>query len=134
MSSSTPDTPQTPSEDSSLTVEVIKTNETGEAQQLKAKVPDTGFLPLQDFMGLAHPDDEQKEKLQHIWDFYQNGRDRSETIETIKQEMHKLGAPPLGEDQLHRLYAYTKLLNESRSINREIKAYARTDNLGDPQS
>jgi hypothetical protein len=109
--------------DSTLEVEVIKTSEDGEPQQLKAKVPDTGFIPLQDFMGIAHPDEEQKDKLQHIWEYYQKGRDRAETIEEIKKSMHKLGAPPLGEDQLHRLYAYTRLQNESRSINKELRAY-----------
>lgn len=99
-----------------------------DGQSIKAVIPDTGFVPLQDFMGIAHPDDEQKDKLQHIWEYYQKGRDRAETIEEIKKSMHKLGEPPLGEDQLHRLYSYVRLQNESRSINKELRAY---ENAGD---
>jgi hypothetical protein len=100
---------------------------------MKAKVPDTGYLPLQDFMGLDHPDEEQKDRLQFIWNHYQKGRDRAETLETIKRHMDRLGQPPLGENQLFRLYTYTRLLDEARSINKEIKLYEADDKLDDSQ-
>lgn len=95
----------------------------------KPEIPDTGYLPLQDFMGLAHPDDEQKEKLQFIWDSFAKGRDRAETLTAIKEAKYRLSPPDIGEDYLHKLWAYTRLTEEGRSIAREKAAYEGTNKL-----
>lgn len=128
MNSSTADTPSPNDSDSTLEVEILPTsNGNSDVQMAKPVVPDTGYIPLQDFMGISNPDDSQKDKLQFIWNYYQKGRDRADTIVEIKETMHRLGQPPMGEDHLNRLYSYTRLRNESRSINKEIKAYESTD-------
>lgn len=120
MNSSTADT----SEPEQLVVEEIAVEE-AESTELapKPEIPDTGFLPLQDFLGMASADDEQKEKLKFIWDFFQKGRNREETLEAIKEARYRLSPPEMGENYLHKLYVYTRLLADERSIQKERKLY-----------
>lgn len=101
-----------------------------DGQSIKAVVPDTGYIPLQDFLGMAHPDDEQKEKLQFIWNEVGKGRSREATLEAIKDIRRRLSPPEVGETYLHKLYVYTKLIADGRSIEREKKVY-ETDNSVD---
>lgn len=109
---------------SSLEVEILPTSDgNSDVQIAKPVIPDTGFIPLQNFMGLSHPDDEQKEKLQYIWDEVGKGRSREETLETIKDYRRRLSPPAAGEDYLHLLYSYVRLIGEGRAIEREKKAY-----------
>lgn len=124
MSSSTVDTSSFPTE--SLQVESIPdtTNEElSGVQSFKDSVPDTGYLPLQDFMGITSPDDAQKDKLQYIWESFAKGRDRAETLEAIKDAKLRMSAPDIGENYLHKLYSYTRLIEDGRSIEREKKVY-----------
>lgn len=129
MSDST-DTPN----DSSLVVEEITTNDSpSDIAQFKPEIPDTGFLPLQDFMGLAHPDDEQKEKLSFIWNEVGKGRSREETLEAIKNIRYSLSAPDVGENYLHKLYSYVRLMADGRAIEREKKVYESDHKLDNPR-
>ncbi len=124
----------TPPADSAPKVEVeILPTSNGNSDIVNAKpvIPDTGFLPLQDFMGMSHPDDEQKEKLQYIWDSFGKGRDRAETLEAIKEAKYRLSPPALGENYLHKLYSYTRLIEEGRSVEREKRVYEGDNILGD---
>lgn len=117
-------TSSTPSEAPKLEVEVIKVEEIPDVQQsTQPDIPDTGYIPLQDFMGISNPDEAQKEKLQYIWESFAKGRDRAETIDAIKGAKYRLSAPEIGEDYLHKLYSYTRLLEDGRSIEKEKKAY-----------
>lgn len=82
-----------------------------------------GYQAVQDFLGMASADESQKEKMQYIYDHYAKGRDRSEAIEAIADAKRRLSPPDIGETYLHKLYAYTRLEAESRSIEREKKAF-----------
>jgi hypothetical protein len=94
-----------------------------DGQAIKAVVPDIGYIPLQDFLGMSHPDDEQKEKMAFIWSEVGKGRSREETLEAIKEIRHRLSPPEIGESYLHKLWAYVRLLADGRSIEREKKTY-----------
>ncbi len=99
-----------------------------DGQSIKAVVPDIGYVPLQDFLGMSHPDDEQKEKLQFIWNEVGKGRSREDTLEAIKDIRHRLSPPDIGESYLHKLWAYVRLMADGRSIEREKKAYEDAPN------
>lgn len=114
-----------------LQVEVLPTNPDSDVQQMKAEAIDTGYIPLQDFMGITHPDNEQKDKMQFIWNEVGKGRDRAETLQAIKDIRYRLSPPDVGENYLHKLYSYVRLMKESRSIEKEKKAYEGVDNLAD---
>lgn len=99
----------------------------------KPEIPDTGYLPLQDFMGMAHPDDEQKDKLQYIWNEVGKGRSREETLEAIKEIRYRLSPPEVGDNYLHKLYAYVRLMGEGRAIEREKKVYEANHIVDNPR-
>lgn len=94
-----------------------------DGQSIKAVVPDTGFMPLQDFLGMSHADEDQKEKMNMIWQEVGKGRSREETLEAIKDIRHRLSPPEIGETYLHKLFVYVKLMAEGRSIEREKRAH-----------
>lgn len=91
----------------------------------KPEIPDTGFLPLQDFMGMSNADEAQKEKLAYIWSEVGKGRSREETMEAIKEIRYRLSPPEVGENYLHKLYSYVRLMGEGRAIEKEKKVYER---------
>lgn len=103
-----------------VTVELMGNSD---GQSIKAVVPDTGFLPLQDFLGMAHPDDEQKEKMSFVWAEVGKGRSREETLEAIRGIRDRLSPPEIGESYLHKLWAYVRLMADGRSIEKERKTY-----------
>jgi hypothetical protein len=92
-------------------------------------VEPTGFEIVQDIMGITSPSDEQKYKLQYIWDHYSKGRDRDDAIDAMRAAQRRLGAPEIGETYLHKLYSYTKILGVVRSAQREARAYENGPNL-----
>lgn len=126
MSSSTADTNST---SQPLQVEEISVEPMGnsDGQSIKAVVPDTGFMPLQDFLGMSHADDDQKEKMNFVWNEVGKGRSREETLEAIKDIRHRLSPPEVGETYLHKLFVYVKLMAEGRAIEREKKTYESND-------
>jgi len=114
---------------SQLQVEIIETPMgDSDGQSITAKIPDIGFLPLQDFMGIDHPDGEQKDKLDFVWKYFNNGRDRVDTLQAIKEAKNSLSQPDIGQTHLHKLYAYTRLLDQSRAIEREKRVYQHDGN------
>jgi hypothetical protein len=96
-----------------------------DGQSIKAVIPDIGFLPLQDFLGMAHPDDEQKEKMNFVWNEVGKGRSREETLEAIRDIRDRLSPPEIGETYLTKLWAYVRLMADGRSIERERKVYEK---------
>lgn len=111
--------------DNQLQVEILPTNEGSDVQQMRAETPDLGFVPLQDFMGIANPDDKQKEQLGFVWNYFAKGRDRAETLNEIKNIRDLIAPPEVGETYLHKLFSYTRLLENERSINKEKQAYKK---------
>lgn len=108
--------------DEELQVEELPTQE--EVEQ-KANIPEepTGFEVVQDLMGVEHPDDSQRDKLQYIWDHFSKGRDRIDALEAIKRTQMSLSPPDIGESYLHKLYTYTRLMSTVRDAEREMKVY-----------
>lgn len=84
---------------------------------------DISFEPLKDYLGIAHPDDEEAGKMKFIWGFFQKGRERADALQAIKNTMATLTQPEIGESRLHQMYAYTRLMAESRSIEKEKRVY-----------
>lgn len=85
----------------------------------------TGYVALQDMMGLSRVDDAERDKLQYIWDYFGKGRERADTLEAIKDAQQRLAPPAIGENYLHKLYAYTTILKDIRDAEREKKTYQR---------
>lgn len=107
-----------------LEVEVLSTSDgNSDIQVAKPVIPDTGYLPLQNYMGIDNPKDDQKEKMQYVWDVFGKGRDRAGTLEAIKDVRHRLSPPEMGETYLTKLWSYARLVDDGRSIEREKKAY-----------
>jgi hypothetical protein len=110
-----------------LQVEEVSVEPMGnsDGQSMTVKPTDTGYVPLQDFLGMANPDDGQKEKLAFIWSEVGKGRSREDTLEAIKDIRYRLSPPEIGESYLHKLWAYVRLLADGRSIEKERKIYEK---------
>lgn len=109
-----------------LQVETMPISDAGGDAQIqtpKPDIPDTGYIPLQDYLGMKTVDDSDKDMLQYIWGSFAKGRDRAETLEAIRDAQRRLTQPDVGEKWLTKLYAYTRLIEESRSIEKEKKVY-----------
>jgi hypothetical protein len=117
------------SDTNDLTVESLQVEEVTPEQDPELKRNDeqlqTGFTVLQDFLGIGNADSAQREKLQFVWSHFAKGRDRSEALDAIRGIYDRLSPPEIGESYLHKLFAYTRLLDEERSINREKQAYTK---------
>jgi hypothetical protein len=103
----------------------VETGESAIAQDISQPSLPTGFEVIQDIMGIAHPSDEQRDKLQYIWDYFSKGRDRAEGIDAMRAAQRRLGAPDIGETYLHKLFAYTRVLDTIRGAQKEAKAYEK---------
>lgn len=88
-------------------------------------VPDIGFVPLQDYLGMKTVDDSDKDMLQYVWNSFAKGRDRADTLASIKEAQMRLTQPEVGEKWLPKLYNYTRLIEESRSVEKEKKVYEK---------
>lgn len=88
-------------------------------------VPDIGFVPLQDYLGMKTVEESDKDMLQYVWNSFSKGRDRADTLTSIKEAQMKLTQPEVGEKWLPKLYNYTRLIEEGRSIEKERKVYER---------
>jgi hypothetical protein len=94
-------------------------------QSIRAVIPDTGYIPLQEYLGIKALDEEDKNQLKFIWDSFAKGRDRADTLEAIKEARNRLSEPEIGEKWLGKLYAYTRLIEEGRSVEKERKVYEK---------
>lgn len=126
------DIPANESADQLLEVEEITTEPMGasDGEAITVKPDDTGSVPLQDFLGISNPDEGQKDKLDFIWGYFAKGRDRADTLRAIKEAKSRLSQPEVGETHLHKLYAYTRLLEDARSIEKEKKVYENDASTG----
>lgn len=88
-------------------------------------VPDIGYIPLQDYLGMTNVDNNDKDMMQYVWQSFGKGRDRADTLTAIKEAQMKLSQPEVGEKWLPKLYNYTRLIEEGRSIEKERKVYER---------
>lgn len=108
-----------------LKVEIIsEPTSSNDIQSLKTPEPiSTGYKAVQDFLGMASTDNEQQEKLQYIWESFSKGRDRDDTLDAINEAYRRLSPPDVGQTYLHKLFAYTRLIEDGRSIEKEKKIY-----------
>lgn len=108
-----------------LVVERIETDSVTDKVMAQSPVEDpvTGSEALADILGIAAPDDAQKDKLDYIWEYYLKGRDREDAIDAMRADQIKLGAPELGETYLHKFYSYVRILADIRGAEKEKKAY-----------
>jgi hypothetical protein len=93
------------------------------SQSARPDIPDVGYLPLQDYLGIKTIDTDDRQQLQFIWNSFAKGRDRAETLQAIKEAQMRLTQPEVGEKWLQKLYNYTRLIEEGRSIDKERKVY-----------
>ena len=108
-----------------LQVEEIPPQENGEPTLGEPQIENEklGHEELGDLLGIAHPDSEQLNKLQFIWDHFAKGRDRVDALEAIKAAQRRMSPPEVGESYLHQLFTYTRLLSTVREAEREMKVY-----------
>jgi hypothetical protein len=118
-----------------LQVEDIPPQENGEPTLGEPAVEPTklGYEELGDLLGIAHPDSEQLNKLQFIWDHFSKGRDRIDALEAIKATQRTMSQPEIGESYLHQLFTYTRLLSTVRDAQREMKVYEGNNKLDNPR-
>lgn len=120
-SSSTPDT-------SKLIIEDITPTESIPTESdLTTDKQDFDYLSLQDLMGLDHASDDQKSKLQDIWEHFSKGVSKEEALKKISEVRYNLDPPEIGESYVHKMWAYTRILADIESAEQMKSAYERKD-------
>lgn len=117
-SSSTPDT----SDD--LIVEKLQESVPTESDIINEST-DFDYLSLQDLMGLDKASDDQKAKLQDIWEHFSKGVTKEEALKKISEIRYNLTPPEIGESYIHKMWAYTRILADISRAEQEKSAYER---------
>jgi len=89
------------------------------------------YLSLQDLLGLDRVSDDQKEKLNDIWQFFSDGKTMEEAMNAIADVRYNLTPPEIGESYLHKMWAYTNILKDIQASEGMKKAYERRDRSAD---
>lgn len=88
---------------------------------------DFDYLSLQDLMGIDRASDEQKAKLQDIWEHFSKGVSKEEALKKISEVRYNLDPPEIGESYVHKMWAYTRILADIESAEQMKSAYERKD-------
>lgn len=71
-------------------------------------------------------DNADKDYMQTIWNYYADGAKTSgEVIRKISAAEREIAPPQPGESRLGKFYTFVRLLEESKGIKDEIRAYKR---------
>lgn len=88
---------------------------------------DFDYISLQDLMGLDHASDDQKVKLQEIWEYFSKDTTKEEALKKISEIRYNLDPPEIGESYIHKMWAYTNILASIDSAEKMKSAYERKD-------
>ena len=87
----------------------------------------TKLLPFFNIEGEEAGEPQAKERLNFIWDFFKGeSKDVAEVLWKINEIEHKIGAPEFGTRRYEKLYRYLILLDDKKTIDRELTAYENT--------
>ncbi len=89
------------------------------------ETPDFDYISLQDLMGLDKTSDDQKAKLQDIWEHFSKNSTKEEALKKISEVRYNLTPPEIGESYIHKMWAYTRILADISRAEQEKSAYER---------
>lgn len=88
---------------------------------------DFDYISLQDLMGLDHASDDQKAKLQEIWEYFSKDVTKEEALKKISEVRYNLDPPEIGESYIHKMWAYTNILASIDGAQKMKSAYEKKD-------
>lgn len=116
----------TPDMSDELIVEEITTAETIPTESdITTDKQDFDYISLQDLMGLDHASDDQKAKLQDIWEYFSKDTTKEEALKKISEVRYNLDPPEIGESYIHKMWAYTNILASIDGAQKMKSAYER---------
>lgn len=121
-SSSTPDM-----SDKLIIEEIISEKALPTESDITTDKQDFDYISLQDLMGLDHASDDQKVKLQEIWEYFSKDTTKEEALKKISEIRYNLDPPEIGESYIHKMWAYTNILASIDSAEKMKSAYERKD-------
>lgn len=78
--------------------------------------------PVASYFEIVNPDEKQAAKVKDITEYLRNGRkeyDQIDNIRDLKDLLHKIGTPPLGETIFDMAWQYAKINSQIRGLEAE---------------